>query len=454
MNIKLKKGFTINLAGEAALNTVEGLSSKTYAIKPTDFIGMGRPKEMRKEGESVKAGTPVLYDKKLDKVLFTSPVSGKIAQIVRGEKRALLEVRITADSEMSYESFQKYSTSEIGSLSREEVVAQMTQSGVWPNIIQRPYGIIANPEDTPKSIFISTFDTHPLAPNYDFIFKNEERYFQFGVEILKKLTKGDVHINLNGKAEVSGVFSQIENVKINTISGQHPAGCVGVQIHHLSPIGKGDLIWTINPFGVIQIGKLFLEGVYDASKIIALTGSEVKKPQYYKTYLGANVAPFLTNNLNDEHVRVISGNVLTGEHIEKDGHLGYYDHQITVIPEGDRPRFFLTDGWLAPTANRLSFHKALGLLSFLTPKKKFKLDSSTNGEERAFVMSGVFRQVTPMDIYPTYLIKAIMANDYDEIEALGIYEVIEEDLALCEFIDVSKHNIQSLIRDGINLIRS
>jgi len=329
----------------------------------------------------------------------------------------------------------------------------MTKSGVWPNIIQRPFGVIADPSETPKSIFISTFDTHPLAPDYDYIFKNEDKYFQAGVAVLKKLAKGAVNVNLNGNAEVSQVFSHVKNANINTVSGIHPAGCVGVQIHHIDPIGKGDLVWTVNPFGVIQIGKLFLEGIYDASKTIAVVGSEVKNPQYYKTYIGANVEPLLKNNLNSEHIRVISGNVLTGKKISKNSYLGYYDHQITVIPEGDRPRFFLSDGWLAPTASRLSFHKALGLLSFLNPKKEFKLDSSMNGEERAFVVTGAFEKVVPMDILPTYLIKAIMAGDYDEMEALGIYEVIEEDLALCEFIDVSKHDIQSLVREGIDLIR-
>jgi len=218
-------------------------------------------------------------------------------------------------------------------------------------------------------------------------------------------------------------------------------------------LNNGDIVWTLNPFGVNQIGKLFLEGIYDASKTVALTGSSVSKPQYYKTYLGACVDEVVKENLNEEHVRVISGNVLTGEKIPKEGYLGYYDNQITVIPEGDKPRFFLTDGWMAPVANRLSFHRALGLLSFLNPKKEYALDTSTNGEDRAFVMTGAFEKVMPMDVYPTHLIKAIMAEDYDEMEALGIYEVVEEDLALCEFIDVSKHPIQSIVRKGLDLMQ-
>ena len=452
-NLKLKKGFTINLAGKAELKTVTDKAARTYAIKPTDFKGMARPKPTLKEGDSVKAGTPILFDKMSDKVMFTSPVSGEIAEIVRGEKRKLLEIRILADDKIEYEEFDKYTLSDLSTLKKESIIEQMTKSGVWPNIIQRPYGIIADPSDTPKSIFVSTFDTHPLAPDYDYLFKNDEKYFQAGVDILKKLTKGGVHVNLDGNAEVSQVFSHTKNATLNTISGIHPAGNVGVQIHHIDPVNKGDVVWTVNPFGVIQIGKLFLEGIYDASKLVAITGSEVKSPQYYKTYLGANIEPFLENNLNSDHVRVISGNVLTGEKIEEKGYIGYYDHHLTVIPEGDRSRFFLKDGWLAPTTSRLSFHKALGLLSFLNPRKEYKLDSSMNGEERAFVVTGAFEKVVPMDILPTYLIKAIMAGDYDEMEALGIYEVIEEDLALCEFIDVSKHDIQALVREGIDLVR-
>ncbi len=386
--------------------------------------------------------------------MYTSPVSGEVAAVVRGEKRKLLEIRILADKEVAFEEFKKFTISEVGTLGKEEAKEQMLRSGVWPNIIQRPYAIVANPDDTPKSIFISTFDSSPLAPDYDFVFKGQEKYLQAGVDVLKKFTSGAVNVQLNGGGEVSNVFSHLKNVTINTVSGPHPAGNVGVQIHHIDPINKGDVVWTVHPYAVAQIGKLFLEGHYDASKIIALAGSSVKNPAYYKTFSGACISKFIEKNLNEDHVRIISGNVLTGQKIEADGYLGFYDHMITVIPEGDKPRFFATEGWFAPTFNRLSFHRSLGLLSFLNGKnKEYALDSSTNGEERAFVMTGAFEKVLPMDILPTYLIKAIMAEDFDEMEALGIYEVAEEDFALCEFIDVSKHNVQELIRKGIELMR-
>jgi Na+-transporting NADH:ubiquinone oxidoreductase subunit A len=450
-HIKLKRGFNINLAGKPQNTIADTVPSETYAVKPTDFQGIIRPKVVVREGDVVKAGAPVMFDKKMNEVMYTAPVSGEIVEIVRGERRKLLEIKILADKEVEYERFQEYSASELSGISREQAQETMLKSGVWPQIIQRPYGIVANPKDTPKAIFISTFDTHPLAPNYDILLKNQANYFEAGVEILKKFTSGKVNLGINADAEVSPVFSNVKSVQITKFSGPHPAGNVGIHIHHVDPINKGDLVWTVNPYGVAQIGKLFLKGVYDASKTIALTGSEVKQPQYYQTYSGACIDKLIEGNLKQDHVRCISGNVLTGEKIEKKGYLGFYHHQVTVIPEGDQYEFL---GWLKPTASKLSFHRALGLLSFLNPKKEFVLSTNTMGEERAFVQTGIFEKVTPMDILPEFLLKSIMAEDYDEMEALGIYEVIEEDLALCEFIDVSKHDIQAIIRDGINLIKA
>jgi Na+-transporting NADH:ubiquinone oxidoreductase subunit A len=238
---------------------------------------------------------------------------------------------------------------------------------------------------------------------------------------------------------------------VNKFAGPHPAGCVGVQIHHIDPINKGDVVWTINPFGVIQIGKLFLNGVYDASRIVAVTGPEVKDPQYYKVSTGSSIKKLVKGNLKGEHVRYISGNALTGTNIGAEGHLGFFDHQLTVLKEGDEYEFL---GWITPGANKLSFHRAFGLFSFLTPSKEYALDTNTHGEPRAFVQTGVFENVLPMDILPTHLIKSILAEDIDEMEALGIYEVIEEDMALCEFVDLSKHNIQEIIREGIDLIQN
>jgi Na+-transporting NADH:ubiquinone oxidoreductase subunit A len=447
--IKLKKGFDINLAGKAEKKVEAFPMVKTFAIKPTDFLGMERPKVLVKEGDTVKAGTPILFDKKMEKVQFVAPVSGEVVEIKRGEKRKLLEIKILADSEIEFESFEKLTDGDIQAASREKLIDHMTQSGVWPQIIQRPFGVIANPADEPKAIYISGFDSHPLAPDYELLFKGQEKAFQTGVDVLKKLTKGKVYLGLRAEGAVPAAFATVKGAELNKFSGPHPAGNVGVQIHHIDPINKGDIVWTVSPFGVAQIGKLFLNGIYDASKIIALTGSELKKAVYVNTYLGACVDSFVAGNTKSDHVRVISGNVLTGRKVNADGYLGYYDHQITVIPEGDYEEFL---GWIKPSTTKLSFHKAIGMLSFLNKDKEYIVDTNTHGEERPFVVSGAFEKVTPMDILPTYLFKAIHAEDYDEMEELGIYELVEEDVALCEFIDPSKNEIQALLRSGIELL--
>jgi Na+-transporting NADH:ubiquinone oxidoreductase subunit A len=449
--IRLNKGFSINLAGKPAPLVADLEPADTVAIKPTDFHGLYMPKVVVKEGDVVKAGSPLLHDKKFETMMFTSPVSGEVVEVKRGEKRKLLEIKILADRKNEFESFKKYSVSDLANASADTLKAEMLAAGVWPNLVQRPYGILADPSVKPKAIHISAFDSSPLAPEYSILFRGQDQFFQVGVDVLKKLTSGAVHVNVHSTMEISTVFSQVKGAELNKFAGKHPAGCVGVQIHHIDPINKGDVVWTINPFGVIQIGKLFMNGVYDASKVVALTGSEIKKPQYYKSVVGASVKKLIANNLNSEHVRVVSGNVLTGTNIGKEGHLGFFDNQVTVIPEGDYHEFL---GWILPSTQKLSFSRAVGLLSFLVPGKEYKLDSNTHGEPRAFVETGVFEKVTPMDIYPVQLIKAILANDVDEMEELGIYEVIEEDLALCEFVDVSKHNVQEILRDGLEMMRT
>ncbi|MDH5599041.1 MAG: Na(+)-translocating NADH-quinone reductase subunit A, partial [Cyclobacteriaceae bacterium] len=419
--IKLKKGLDINLAGKAEKKIAECDQPETFAVKPSSFHGIIRPKVTVDVGDKVKSGTVVLFDKKNERVKYVAPVSGEVVEIRRGEKRKILEVVIRGDKDITYLEHKKYSISEINNLEREAATSHMLESGVWPNLIQRPFGIVADPDETPKAIFISAFDSSPLAPDYDFLVKGKDNYLQAGVEILNKFTSGTIHLNINASAEVSQMFAHLKGVQLNKFTGPHPAGNVGVQIHHLDPISKGDVVWTISPMGVIQIGKLFLDGVYDASKIIALVGSEVNNPQYYKTFTGSSISKFIEGNLKSDHVRLIAGNVLTGEKIEEDGHLGFFDNMLSVIPEGDKHEML---GWALPQFKKHSFHRAFGLVSFLMPKKEYNLDTNTNGEPRAFVQTGVFEKVLPMDILPTYLIKAIIAEDYDEMEALGLYEVI------------------------------
>ena len=449
--IKLKKGFDINLVGKAEKKVAEIEQSETFALRPTDFVGISRPKLLVNEGDTVKAGTPLMFDKYAENVFFCAPVSGEVVEINRGEKRKLLEIKILADKEIVFEQHPKKSVSDIASMDRNQLVDELTKRGVWTQLVQRPFGIVADTSKTPKSIFISAFDSHPMAPEVAFTLQGQDPNFQAGIDALKKLTSGTVHLNIDGKAEVPQIFTQAKGVQINKIIGKHPAGNVGTQIHHLDPINKGDIVWTISPYGVAQIGKALLEGVLDSSRLIAVTGSEVSEPQYVKTFAGACLNKIVEKFVSNGNVRVISGNVLTGRNAGKDGYLGYFHHQVTVIPEGDQEEFL---GWLLPSAKKISFHRAVGLFSFLSSSKERVADTNTHGEQRQFVISGAFEEVMPMDILPTYLFKSIIANDYDEMEALGIYELVEEDVALCEFIDVSKNEIQSLLREGIEMIRN
>ena len=442
--VKLKKGFDLKLVGKAPLELIQVAAATTFAIKPTDFPGIQRPKVLVNEGDTVKAGTPILLDKAMDQVIYASPVSGEIVEIKRGDKRKLLEIKILADSSVTHE---KAGALDLGQ-DRASLAGKLAASGVWPAIIQRPFGIVANPADNPKAIFVSGFDTHPLAPEVPFLLQGEERYFQAGIDALAKLTTGKVHLNVDGSKAVPAIFSGIKNAQINQFSGPHPAGNVGTQIHHLDPINKGDIAWTIAPYGVVQLGKFVLEGIYDASKVIALTGSELTQRGYVKTFTGANVSTFVGGSAQADSLRIIAGNVLTGEKVDAQGYLGFYHNQVTVIPEGKYEEFL---GWLKPSSSKLSFHKAIGMFSFLN-RGEFKVDTNTHGEERPFVVSGVFEKVMPMDILPTYLFKAIVTEDFDEMEELGLYEVIEEDVALCEFVDPSKNELQELVRHGIELL--
>jgi len=442
--VKLKKGFDLNLVGKAPLEFIQVAAATTFAIKPTDFPGIQRPKVLVNEGDTVKAGTPILLDKAMDQVIYASPVSGEVVEIKRGDKRKLLEIKILADATVTHEKSGALDLNQ----DRAALASKLAVSGVWPNLIQRPFGIVANPADSPKAIFVSGFDTHPLAPEVPFLLQGEERYFQAGIDALAKLTSGKVHLNVDGSKAVPAIFSGVKNAQINQFSGPHPAGNVGTQIHHLDPINKGDIAWTISPYGVVQFGKFVLEGIYDASKVIALTGSEMSQRGYVKTFTGANVSTFVGGKAQADSLRIIAGNVLTGEKVDAQGYLGFYHNQVTVIPEGKYEEFL---GWLKPSSSKLSFHKAIGMFSFLN-RGEFKVDTNTHGEERPFVVSGVFEKVMPMDILPTYLFKAIVTEDFDEMEELGLYEVIEEDVALCEFVDPSKNELQELVRHGIELL--
>ena len=444
VEIRLNKGLNIQLIGESEQVYSASEFSKTFELKPTDFHGL-TPKLTVKIGDKVKAGTIIFIDKYNEMVKFCSPVSGEVTDIVRGEKRRSLKVVIISDIEIEYESLKIEKTTD---LNREKIIDKMCSNGVWPFIRQKPYDVIANPLDTPKSIFISAFNSDPIAIDNDFALYGKDELFQYGLDIITKLTSGITHLNIDGYSNPSKVFADAKGVQVNKISGMHPSGNVGVQIHHIDPINKDDIIWYLSPQDVITIATLFKKGKYDVSRIIAVSGSQIKNPRYYRTIAGTSVFNFLKDNLNEGKTRVISGNVLTGKKIDVNGTLGFYDYQINAIPEGDESEFL---GWISPGLKKFSASRSF--FSWLTPSKKYSLNANLNGEERAYVMTGQYEKVLPMDIYPNQLIKAIMIEDIELMENLGIYEVSPEDFALCEFVCTSKIEVQKIIRHGLDLVR-
>ena len=441
--IKIRKGLDIHLSGSAEkiFNVAE--KSRTYAVKPPDFQGLV-PKLTVHPGDPVKAGSILFFDKHLPEIKFSSPVSGTIKSVNRGERRRILEVVIEAEQEMQYIDFKPAKPSD---QNRNDIIQKLLDSGLWPMIRQRPYAIIARPEKLPRDIFISGFDTSPLAPDMDFIVKGNIEDFQIGVNVLAKLTEGKIHLSLNSDYPADEVFSKAKNVEFHYFTGPHPSGNPGIQIHHIRPVNKGEVVWYTGPQEVIMIGRLFRKGIYDSLKVIALTGSEINRPVYYKLISGASIEPLIHNNLKPGNHRYISGNVLTGSKITNTGHLSYYDHQVTVIPEGDHYEFL---GWAMPGLKKFSTSRTF--LAWLTPNRKYKADTNINGSQRAFVMTGEYEKVLPMNIYPVHLLKAILAGDIERMEDLGIYEIGEEDFALCEYLCTSKIEVQALVRQGIDLM--
>ena len=442
--IRLKKGLDIPVAGAASATIAKTVSAGIVAIKPTDFRALV-PKMVVKEGDRVLAGDPLFVDKNRPQVSFCSPVSGTVEAVVRGEKRKLLEVKVKADGKMEY---RRKKAAVPASMTKEKAAARMLEMGLWPMILQRPYGIIANPDDSPKSIFISAMDTAPLAPDYDFVLQNRFDDVQTGIDVLGKFTKGGVHFSMNYYTCPSSEFKKLRGVIFHEFEGKHPAGNVGVQINHISPINKGETVWTVDLLSVAMIGKAFNEGIYDATRLVAVTGPAAKNPAYVSAIQGAPMSAFADFFDSSENVRLVSGDILTGENVGPDGFLGFFDNQITILKEGD---YYETFGWCKPFRTK-KFSFSHTYWSWLGGKKKYEMDTNTNGGPRPFVVSDVYGKVLPMDIYPVYLAKACIAKDIEKMENLGIYEVLPEDFALCEFVCPSKVGIQQIISDGIDLM--
>jgi Na+-transporting NADH:ubiquinone oxidoreductase subunit A len=442
-DIKIKKGLTIRLKGEAEKSVSNAPRSRTFCIDPSDFH-LITPKMVVKEGAKVLAGDTLFYAKTNEEIKFVSPVSGTLTTIERGAKRVIQKLVIDADAQ---DSFKDFGIVDPNKMTANEIKSHLLGSGCWPFIKQRPYDIIANPSVAPKAIFVSAHASGPLAADYDFTLKGKANYLQAAVTALSKLTEGEVSIGISG-AGISP-FSGLKDISIHEVSGPHPSGNVGTQISKLNPVNKGETVWTLNAQDLVIIGELLRTGKYNAERTIALAGSSVKMPKYYKTKIGAEVSTFVYDaGLNQEHVRFISGDVLTGKQISAKGYLGAYDNIVTVIPEGDDYELF---GWTKPVFNKISASRAL-TFSWLFPKKKFELNTNTNGEHRAFVVTGNYEEIFPLDMYPLQMLKACMVQDLDAMEALGMYEVAPEDFSLTEFICVSKQPHQQIIREGLDLM--
>ncbi|MFV0289461.1 MAG: Na(+)-translocating NADH-quinone reductase subunit A [Mangrovibacterium sp.] len=437
---KLKRGLDIKIAGTANTGVELASETKTVALKPTDFAGL-TPKLCVKAGDAVKAGSVLFFDKYHPEILFTSPVSGTIKEIVRGDRRKVLEIVVEANGLDEKISFEKHNPE---NMSRENLIDLLLKSGLWTFVKQRPYGCLANSTETPKHIFISGFDSNPLGVDHEFIYREELKTIQLAITALGKLTSGKIYFGLPGKT--SSIFESLKNVEFNTFEGAHPAGNVGIQIHHVSPINKGERVWTLSVQALVYIGRLLATGELDMSKVVALSGSEVSSPKYYRTVHGASIASLVNGKTKKAgNERIISGTILTGTKVDASGYLGYFDQSICVIPEGDDYEFM---GWAAPGAEKYS--ASCTFLGKLLPKKEYALNANLHGGKRAFVVSGQYEKFLPMDIHPVYLLKAILAGDLDKMEQLGLYEVIEEDLALCEYACTSKINVQDIIRKGID----
>ena len=438
-NIKLCKGLDIKLVGKAEARLENAPMAKSYAVSPLDYENI-TPKLLVKVGDKVEAGSALFFDKNNPRILFTSPVSGVVSAINRGEKRKLLNIAIEPDATQVYK---QLTVVDVAKAERSAIVEMLLESGLWTRIVERPYGIIANPDANPKAIFVSAFDSAPLAPDYNFILKEEKAAIEAGMAVLARLTEGKVHLSARKGDE--GFMAEVKGVEYHTFSGKHPVGNVGVQIHHIDRIAKGDIVWTVNIQDVAMIGRMVTTGKLDMSKTIAVAGSEAEKPCYKRVIAGAAVES-IVGKVKDG-VRIISGDVLTGVATAKDGYLAANANMVTLIPEGDKYEFM---GWAMPRFHRFSVSGSY--FSWLFPKKSYNLDTNTNGEERPFVVTGLYEKYLPMDVYVSYLLKACLTKDLDKMENLGLYEVLPEDLALCEFVDPSKINMQQVLRDGINLM--
>ncbi len=442
--VKISKGLNINLKGAPVAEFTSVAPAKLYALMPADFTRV-TPKVVVKPEDKVKAGDPLFFDKENPELQFVSPVSGTVVAVNRGERRRVLSVVVESDGK--FESVE-YKAKDVLSLSADEVKADLLKAGLFGFFRQRPYDVIAVPGDTPRAIYVSAFDSKPLAVNFEIALKGNEDDFQTGLDALSRIAP--VHLGICA-CQKSAALNVAKNVTTTIFKGPHPAGNVGVQINRTAPINKGEIVWTIGAEEVIFIGRLFNKGKVDFTRTVALAGSEVKNPSYSKMILGAQISNLVEGRLDNKYeLRIIDGNVLTGKKTTADGFLGAFSTEITVIPEIMGGAEML--GWIAPRFSMFSTSRSY--FSWLSPSRKYTIDARIKGGERHMIMSNEYDKVFPMDIYPEYLLKAIITGNIDKMEQLGIYEVAPEDFALCEFVDSSKLEIQRIVREGLDKLRA
>lgn len=440
---KLRKGLDINLQGKAEKKKLKLKSNGKYALLPDCFEGVV-PKVVVKEGDKVKAGDALFINKNCQEMKFASPVSGTVTAVERGERRKVLAVKVQADATQVFTDF---GVKDVASLTGEQVKEALLEAGLFGYINQLPYDVVTTPDTTPKAIFVSALRDKPLAADFEFELQGQEKEWQVGLTALSKMAKTCLGI---GARQTSAALTSAKDVEVNVFDGPCPAGNVGVQINHVSPVNKGEVVWTVDPSAVIFFGRLFLTGKVDLHRTVALCGSEVKNPQYVEMLVGEELSTLLSNSYDEKHnVRIINGNVLTGRVTTKEGYLGAHSSEITVIPEGNDADEFA--GWIMPRFKQFSVNRSY--FSWLFGKKAYALDARVKGGERHMIMSGEYDKVMPMDIYPEYLIKAIITGNIDKMEQLGIYEVSPEDFALAEFVDSSKLELQRIVREGLNMLR-
>jgi NADH:ubiquinone oxidoreductase, Na(+)-translocating, A subunit len=441
--IKLRKGLDINLKGTACKGTISSLKSGEYALVPDSFCGV-TPKIVVHEGDKVKAGEPLFVSKKYPEVKFASPVSGIVETILRGERRKILYVKVKADEEQQFFDF---GSKDVNSLDAESVKKALLDAGIFGYIKQLPYAVSTTPDTDPKAIFVSAFRDMPLASDFEVELEGNEKDFQAGLNALSKIQKTYLGIS---SSQTAKALVNAENVEINILKGKCPAGNVGVQVNHVCPVNKGEVVWTVDPAHVIIIGRLFNTGKVDLRRVIAVAGSEIKEPSYVEALIGTPLSVVLDGKLaKEDHIRIINGNPLTGKKTTMEDYIGAATSEVTVIPEGDNVDELL--GWILPRTKEFSTSRSY--FSWLFGKREYNLDARIKGGERHMIMSGEYDKVLPMDIYGEYLIKAIIAGDIDKMELLGIYEVSPEDFALAEFVDSSKLELQRIVREGLDMLR-